>query len=69
MTKFGNGLIFVSLKDLEDFLKKAHGRFLQPVEEDDYDGLLDTIYYLKEVRDRTFEIDSMFEPLKVGSIF
>ncbi|XP_008208864.1 dynein beta chain, ciliary-like [Nasonia vitripennis] len=53
-----------SLEDLSVFLKKAHGRFTNPVDKDDYDGLLDTIYYLKEVRDRTFEIDDMFEPLK-----
>lgn len=58
-------IIFNSLKDLSDFLHGAHNRFTQPVLEDDYDGLLQTIYYLKEVRDRQYEIDDMFVPVQV----
>ncbi|XP_011494831.1 PREDICTED: dynein beta chain, ciliary-like [Ceratosolen solmsi marchali] len=53
-----------SLEDLTEFFKQAHTRFVQPVEKDDYDGLLNTIYYLKEVRDRTYEIDHIFIPIK-----
>ncbi|KAK2582958.1 hypothetical protein KPH14_009015 [Odynerus spinipes] len=52
------------LKDLSIFLKDASNKFIQPVKEDDYDDLLKTIYFLKEVRDRQFEIDDMFEPVK-----
>ncbi|XP_034948410.1 dynein beta chain, ciliary-like [Chelonus insularis] len=52
-----------SLKELSDFLRGAYDRFTQPVLEEDYDGLLKTIYYLKEVRDRQFKIDVIFEPI------
>jgi len=38
---------------------------MKPIDPDDYDELLNTIYYLKEVRDRQFEIDDMWEPIKV----
>ncbi|XP_011314378.1 dynein beta chain, ciliary-like [Fopius arisanus] len=53
-----------SLMQLSNFLHAAGDRFAQPVLEDDYDGLLQTIYYLKEVRDRQYKIDDMFGPLK-----
>ncbi|XP_015187538.1 PREDICTED: dynein beta chain, ciliary-like [Polistes dominula] len=52
------------LKNLSIFLNKASNKFAQPVKEDDYEDLLKTIYFLKEVRDRQFEIDDMFEPIK-----
>lgn len=39
--------------------------FSRPIHEDDYDALLETIYYLKEVRDRQYEIEDMFDPIKV----
>jgi magnesium-transporting ATPase (P-type) len=58
-----------SLQDLKEFLHNADLRFTQPVEKDDYDGLLNTIYFLKEVRDRTYEINNMFEPIKVQCIY
>jgi hypothetical protein len=38
---------------------------MKPIDPDDYDELLNTIYYLKEVRDRQFEIDDMWDPIKV----
>lgn len=57
--------IYCSLQQLADFLHGAHDRFTQTVLEDDYDGLLNAIYYLKEIRDRQFKIDDMFDPLKV----
>ncbi|XP_014229978.1 dynein beta chain, ciliary-like [Trichogramma pretiosum] len=53
-----------SLDDLSEFLKKVQTRFVNRVGDDDYNGLLETIYYLKEVRDRGYEIDDMFDPLK-----
>ncbi|XP_043280985.1 dynein beta chain, ciliary-like [Venturia canescens] len=53
-----------SLKKLAEFFDAATERFTQPVLEDDHDGLLQTIYYLKEVRDRQYEIDGMFDSLK-----
>lgn len=42
--------------------------FSRPIQEDDYEGLLETIYYLKEVRDRQYEIEDMFDPIKVIKI-
>ena len=53
------------LKDLSEFLKAAMEDFSRPIHEDDYDALLDTIYYLKEIRDRQYEIEDMFDPIKV----
>ena len=53
------------MKELSEFLDAAQKIFIQPVQEDDYDALLQIIYYLKEVRDRQFEIDDMFDPIKV----
>lgn len=38
---------------------------MQPIAADDYEDLLNTIYYLKEVRDRQYQIDDMWEPIKV----
>ncbi|XP_046432396.1 dynein beta chain, ciliary-like [Neodiprion fabricii] len=52
------------LLGLSEFLNAAYTRFTQPVLEDDYDDLLQTIYYLKEVRERQYEIDDMFVPCK-----
>ncbi|XP_014471080.1 PREDICTED: dynein beta chain, ciliary-like [Dinoponera quadriceps] len=52
------------LGNLNEFLTKALKKFMQPVAADDYEDLLDTIYYLKEVRDRQYQIDDMWEPIK-----
>ncbi|KOC63491.1 Dynein beta chain, ciliary [Habropoda laboriosa] len=56
--------ITTELENLSEFLKAAMENFSQPIHEDDYDALLETIYYLKEVRDRQFEIEDMFDPIK-----
>lgn len=53
------------LENLAEFLKAAMENFSRPIHEDDYDALLETIYYLKEVRDRQYEIEDMFDPIKV----
>ncbi|XP_047352693.1 dynein beta chain, ciliary-like [Vespa velutina] len=52
------------LKNLSIFLNEASNKFSQPIKEDDYEDLLKTIYFLKEIRDRQYEIDDMFEPVK-----
>ncbi|KAG7187946.1 hypothetical protein KM043_013908 [Ampulex compressa] len=52
------------LQELSTFINSATHMFTQPVVKDDYDVLLETIYYLKEVRDRQYEIDDAFEPIK-----
>ncbi|XP_074102149.1 dynein beta chain, ciliary [Cotesia typhae] len=53
-----------SLKELSEFLQEATERFNQPILEEDYEGLLKTMYYLKEVRDKQYKIDGMFDPIK-----
>ncbi|XP_076548684.1 dynein beta chain, ciliary isoform X2 [Osmia lignaria lignaria] len=55
--------ITTQLEDLSEFLKAAMENFSKPIHEDDYEALLETIYYLKEVRDRQFEIEDMFDPI------
>ncbi|XP_015433748.1 PREDICTED: dynein beta chain, ciliary-like [Dufourea novaeangliae] len=57
-------LITKQLEDLAEFLKAAMENFTQSIQEDDYDALLVTISYLKEIRDRQFEIEDMFDPIK-----
>ncbi|KAL0116299.1 hypothetical protein PUN28_011253 [Cardiocondyla obscurior] len=52
------------LESLSHFLTNALKKFTQPIAPDDYEDLLNTIYYLKEVRDRQYEIDDMWEPIK-----
>ncbi|EGI59469.1 Dynein beta chain, ciliary [Acromyrmex echinatior] len=52
------------LRNLSEFLTNALKKFTQPIAPDDYEDLLNTIYYLKEVRDRQFQIDDMWEPIK-----
>ena len=49
---------------MSEFLTAAMENFSHPVLEDDYDALLVTIYYLKEIRDRQFEIEDMFDPIQ-----
>lgn len=58
----------IRLEELAKFLKAAMENFSRPIQEDDYDALLETIYYLKEVRDRQYEIEDMFDPIKVIKI-
>ncbi|XP_025270513.1 dynein beta chain, ciliary [Camponotus floridanus] len=52
------------LRNLSEFLANALKKFTQPIAPDDYEDLLNTIYYLKEVRDRQYQIDDMWEPIK-----
>ncbi|XP_076625371.1 dynein beta chain, ciliary [Colletes latitarsis] len=56
--------ITTQLEELEKFLEAAMENFSHNILEDDYDALLETIYYLKEIRDRQFEIEDMFDPIK-----
>jgi len=49
-------------------LTNALKKFTQPIAPDDYEDLLNTIYYLKEVRDRQYQIDDIWEPIKVIKI-
>ena len=53
-----------SLKELGEFIKTADSGLLKPVEEGDYDGLVDCMGHLVAVKDRQATTDDMFEPLK-----
>ncbi|XP_078035556.1 dynein beta chain, ciliary-like isoform X7 [Augochlora pura] len=56
--------ITTQLQELSEFLQAAMENFSQSIQEDDYEALLVTISYLKEIRDRQFEIEDMFDPIK-----
>ena len=56
------------LDELKTFFKLANDRFSKTVNDDDYDGLVQTIDFLKQIRDRAQEINQTFEPIKVGKI-
>ncbi|XP_066917361.1 dynein beta chain, ciliary-like [Clytia hemisphaerica] len=53
-----------SLNDLASFIKTADSGLTKPVEEGDYDGLVDCMGHLMAVKDRSTTTDAMFEPLK-----
>lgn len=52
------------MKELTDFIKTTDGGLEKPVEEGDYDGLVQCMGYLLAVKDRQATTDEMFEPLK-----
>lgn len=53
-----------SLSDLGNFIRKADEGLLQQVVEGDYDGLVNIMAYLMNVKDRTVSTDEMFEPMQ-----
>ncbi|XP_077979817.1 dynein beta chain, ciliary-like [Glandiceps talaboti] len=53
-----------SLADLQEFIKLADTGLTKPVEEGDYDGLVEVMGHLMAVKDRQSTTDEMFEPLK-----
>lgn len=53
-----------SLTDLSNFIREADEGMLQPVEEGDYNGLVNVMAYLMNVKERQEATDEMFEPLK-----
>ncbi|XP_068084396.1 dynein beta chain, ciliary [Anabrus simplex] len=52
-----------SLQDLASFIREADEGLLQPVEEGDYQRLVNVMGYLLNVKDRQKTTDEMFEPL------
>ena len=52
------------MKELGEFIKTADSGLLNPVEEGDYNGLVDCMGHLVAVKDRQSTTDDMFEPLK-----
>lgn len=53
-----------SLRELETFIQDSISVMEKPLEEDDYEGLLNVMGYLFKVKERQIATDNMFEPLK-----
>lgn len=53
-----------SLQELKDFIQKANAGLNKPLEEGDYDGLVEVMGHLMRVKERQATTDNMFEPLK-----
>ncbi|KAM6297472.1 dynein axonemal heavy chain 17 [Aegotheles albertisi] len=56
--------VTTSLQELKDFIKEANAGLSKPLEEGDYDGLVEVMGYLLRVKERQAATDTMFEPLK-----
>ncbi|NWI70492.1 DYH17 protein, partial [Todus mexicanus] len=56
--------VTTSLQELKDFMQKANAGLNKPLEEGDYDGLVEVMGHLMRVKERQAMTDSMFEPLK-----
>nr|CAD7441492.1 unnamed protein product [Timema bartmani] len=56
--------LHVSLSDLAGFIHEADEGLLQPVEEGDYERLVNVMGYLMNVKERQTSTDDMFEPLR-----
>lgn len=52
------------MADLGNFIHQADEGLLQPVEEGDYQGLVNVMGYLMNVKERQATTDEMFEPIK-----
>uniref|UniRef100_A0A8C5P513 Dynein axonemal heavy chain 17 n=1 Tax=Jaculus jaculus TaxID=51337 RepID=A0A8C5P513_JACJA len=53
-----------SLAELEEFMNVTRTGLKKPLQEGDYDGLVEMMGHLMKVKDRQAATDSMFEPLK-----
>lgn len=53
-----------SLSDLANFIREADEGLQQPVEEGDYERLVNVMGYLMNVKERQLTTDDMFEPLE-----
>ncbi|XP_054026357.1 dynein axonemal heavy chain 17 [Dryobates pubescens] len=56
--------VTTSLQDLENFIQEANTGLNKPLEEGDYDGLVEVMGHLMRVKERQVVTDHMFEPLK-----
>ena len=52
------------MKELGEFIKLSDAGLLKPVEDGDYDGLVECMGHLVAVKDRQATTDDMFDPLK-----
>ncbi|NWI54818.1 DYH17 protein, partial [Calyptomena viridis] len=53
-----------SLQELEDFIQESTAGLSKPLEEGDYEGLVEVMGHLARVKERQAATDSMFEPLR-----
>ncbi|XP_030817712.1 dynein heavy chain 17, axonemal [Camarhynchus parvulus] len=53
-----------SLEELQNFIKESTAGLSKPLEEGDYEGLVEVMAHLAKVRERQEVTDMMFEPLK-----
>lgn len=53
-----------SLQELQDFIQESTAGLSKPLEEGDYEALVQVMGHLARVRERQEATDSMFEPLK-----
>jgi len=51
------------LTNLSEFIREADEGLMRPLAEGDYDGLVQLMGYLMNVKDRQLLTDEMFEPL------
>ncbi|NXP09467.1 DYH17 protein, partial [Thinocorus orbignyianus] len=56
--------VTTSLQELQDFIRDANTGLNKPLEEGDYDGLVEVMGHLMRVKERQVETDGMFEPLR-----
>ncbi|CAM9713793.1 unnamed protein product [Bubo scandiacus] len=56
--------VITSLQELEGFIQNANTGLNKPLEEGDYEGLVEVMGVLMRVKERQATTDSMFEPLK-----
>ncbi|XP_009470045.1 PREDICTED: dynein heavy chain 17, axonemal isoform X2 [Nipponia nippon] len=56
--------VTTSLQELKDFIREANAGLSKPLEEGDYDGLVEMMGHLMRVKERQVVTDNMFEPLK-----
>ncbi|PKK16915.1 hypothetical protein A306_00000055, partial [Columba livia] len=56
--------VTTSLQELEDFIREANVGLSKPLQEGDYDGLVEVMGHLMRVKDRQVVTDDMFGPLK-----
>lgn len=56
--------VTTNLTDLGDFIRKADEGLLQQVSEGNYDGLVNVMAFLMNVKERAITTDDMFEPMQ-----
>ncbi|NXJ94967.1 DYH17 protein, partial [Corythaixoides concolor] len=56
--------VTASLQELKDFIQEANTSLSKPLEEGDYEGLVEAMGHLRRVKERQAVTDSVFQPLK-----